>query len=176
MGAADGCCTGLGDAEGWVMQELQEDGCCRRVGAAGWMLQKDGCCRTGHAGGWVLHRDGYCTGMGIAQGWVLHGDGCCTGMAAAGGWGAAPTKPRSEMGNKSPPHPHTLQPGGTGGAAVPIPACPPRRWHSGPDLPFRMASPASPSTQSAALLLAPRPLIRHDSSIRAETPAKSFLV
>ena len=128
------------------------------------------------ATGQVMQEDGCCTGMGIAWGWVLHRDGCCTGMAAAGGWGAAPTKPRSEMGNKSPPHPHTLQPGGTGGAAVPIPACPPRRWHSGPDLPFRMASPASPSTQSAALLLAPRPLIRHDSSIRAETPAKSFLV
>lgn len=159
-------------------QVMQGDGCCTGMGIAwGWVLHRDGCC-TGMAAaqGWVLHGNGCCTGMGIAQGWVLHRDGCCTGMAAAGGWGAAPTKPRSEMGNKSPPHPHTLQPGGTGGAAVPIPACPPRRWHSGPDLPFRMASPASPSTQSAALLLAPRPLIRHDSSIRAETPAKSFLV
>lgn len=57
---------------------------------------------------------------------------------------------------------------------------PRRRWHSGPDLPFRMATPAVPGAGPAAWASLgasrARPLIRHDSSIRDEMPAKSFSV
>lgn len=57
------------------------------------------------------------------------------------------------------PHPRS-RPGGQEEREVPGVARPRRRWHSGPDLPFRMASPASPRAGCGkqGARAAPRPL------------------
>lgn len=109
---------------------------CRRVGAG------EGCAGDGE----VLGMERCWGQLGAGEGRVLGKDGCCRRTGTAEGWEAAATKPGSAMGNKSSPKPHTLAAGRGGQEEREVPGVvqPRRRWHSGPDLPFRMASPASP--------------------------------
>lgn len=120
--------------------------------------------------------------MGAGEGWVPGKDGCCRRTGTAEGWEAAATKPGSAMGNKSLPKPHTLAAGrgdrrsgrspawrGPAGAGTVAQIC-----HSA-WLPRPLPAPAAAS-RALVRRLAHCPLIRHDSSIRDEMPAKSFSV
>lgn len=86
--------------------------------------------------------------------------------------------PEARWGTKALPIPTPCSRGGdTGGAAEsPSRLVPPGAGTVAQICHSAWLPQPLPARWAPALLLAPRPLIRHDSSIRAETPAKSFLV